>query len=374
MAAYTAAVLAFLFGPTTLLAAGRPRLHAVTYSNKFDARLVLPLASAEAHGMYPVVVGYGINAKWAWGLDDLVDQLRDYVFKNTDKDDLVLFFDAFDVVFQAGSDEIVDRYLEIEARNGIGLVYLAERKCSYGERQAEFPNVSTPYRYLNSGVYMGRAWKFKDLLKDSLSGKVVDKAGKTIRLQNWHIQYYLDHQDSVALDSGCELAQTVSSIDNVFTSSYQTYGTGLVLEDGRLRNKVTGSTPPILHFAGSGHWPEWRHPVRTGSCPAWEFFRLAGNAEIAAQMESEYLAGSVFALQPWKAICCKYITVFDRVAMHISRSGDKILWLVANAWVWIAAWMGLAFVLVVYFRRRGRSILMGRGRVWAAQKEGSQQV
>mmetsp|Transcript_15515 Transcript_15515/g.30014 ORF Transcript_15515/g.30014 Transcript_15515/m.30014 type:complete len:340 (+) Transcript_15515:176-1195(+) len=295
-----------------------------------DSRLSMSLGSAEGHGFFPVVVGFGAEASWAWGLHLLVNKIRDYVFTRTEEDDLVLFFDAWDIVFVAGEDEIVDRYLEMEARMGIELVYSAEERCSYPERQAEFKNTSTPYRYLNSGVYMGRARRFRDLFKDPMTGDVVDKAGKKIRLQNWHIQYYLDNQDSVMLDSGCELATTAAGIDGLYVSSLGPPGDAdLMLEgnhSGRIRNTITGTHPLIIHFAGIGHWSDWRHPSRIGSCPAYELFRVAGNAALAKKMEEDYfLSPGFFGLAPWKMSCTSFFTFYDRVAMRISKCGDLII-------------------------------------------------
>lgn len=370
--------LALLCRLGTPLATPRPRFHAATYANVLDQRLAMSFGSAEGHGFFPVVLGLGVEANWAWGLDALIDRLRDYVFTQTEEDDIILFFDAFDVVFVAGRDEMVDRYLEMEARMGIELVYSAEEECSYAERKAEFKNTSTPYRYLNSGVYMGRSRRFRDLLKDPLAGNVVDKAGKKIRLQNWHIQYYLDNQDSVMLDSGCELVTFASGVDNLYISSLRPTGTNLVLEGDRIRNTLTGTFPSVIHFAGPGHWSDPRHPIRVGSCPGYELFRIAGNAALAARMEERYFnTPKVFGLAPWKVSCTGFFTFFDRVAMWISRLADPVMQLKNsledNLWSLIVCMLLMALLATLLVYRRGarfvRPILKSIPGVFSSPKD-----
>merc|ERR1712048_1320467 len=111
-----------------------------------------------------------------------------------------------------------------------------------------------------------------------------------MRLQNWHTDYFLDHQDLVALDSNCDLMQVVINVDNLAGNRHdpdEPTSNGLILRDGRLRNTQTNTTPLILHFPGGGHWPDWWHTERVGSCAAYELLRSAGHPTLVKLLEKQ---------------------------------------------------------------------------------------
>eukprot|EP00811_Abedinium_folium_P035290 NODE_8095_length_1523_cov_13.472779.p1 GENE.NODE_8095_length_1523_cov_13.472779~~NODE_8095_length_1523_cov_13.472779.p1 ORF type:complete len:415 (+),score=118.40 NODE_8095_length_1523_cov_13.472779:106-1350(+) len=342
-------LLLLLLAPAAAARSGRPRLHLITYSNTVDPRLSLSLGSAQRFGMYPVVVGLGLQAEWAVGLSAMANMLRDYIFNSTEADDLVMFFDAFDVVFQAREAAIVDKYLELEAREGRTLFYNAESHCS-SKRVSEYPPSSLPWRYLNSGIYIGRSYTLRDVFRYALPEHLVDRDGKPERLQNWHTDYFLDHQNSTTLDYKCELTQVVFNIDNLHVNQAHTAeatkpgGHGLILEDGLMHNTITGTVPLMLHFAGVGHWPDSRHAERVGTCAAYEYFRAAGHPDFVALLEQR-MKRKFFGMPPWKAMCTNLISMFDRMAMSVSTSGDFIIWAFFRA-LEHPFWLFLIIVLV----------------------------
>lgn len=127
-------------------------------------------------------------------------------------------------------------------------------------------------------------------------------------------------------------------------------GHGLVLENGRVKNTLTGTTPPILHFAGAGHWPNWKHPERVGTCAAYEFMRVAGQPELVAIME-EKSHKKFFGLMPWKSLCTPFVTLFDQLAMKVSTAGDFFIWGFARVygpWLLVVA-LGMLCLVVRFF-------------------------
>lgn len=339
-----------------------PRLHAVTYANVPDARIALSLGTAELHGFFPVVMGYGHEATWAYGLSTLANLVRDFIFNRTEPEDIVLFFDAWDVIFQGGENEIVSRYLEIEQREKKELIYHAERDTTKHSR-AGYPQIDSIWRYLNCGLYIGRSRAMRLLYKEALPPQLVDEHGKPMRLQTWHTHYWLDHLESVTIDSKCELMQVVNMIDNVHVNGMHSDAaaspgnTGMVVRDGLFRNTVTNTTPLILHFAGMGHWPDWKHPDRIGTCAAYEFFRTAGHPKLAALMEKRSSQSKYFTLQPWKELCGS-ITLWDTWGVGVSRFGDVIVWLAhdgaQDAMQLSLAISGISFFFCVILCRRPR--------------------
>jgi hypothetical protein len=84
---------------------------------------------------------------------------------NLDEDSLILFVDAYDVFFTDGLDEIINRYLEME----VDILFAAEAFCWPDESLAgQFPQVDAGYRFLNSGLFIGRCGALRRLL-DSAS-------------------------------------------------------------------------------------------------------------------------------------------------------------------------------------------------------------
>ena len=83
--------------------------------------------------------------------------VRDFV-KNLPADDIVLFMDGYDTFFADHPTVALDRYFDI----GIDLLFGAEEDC-WPLSDDEFfklkwtPVDDTPYRYLNSGLFMGKA-------------------------------------------------------------------------------------------------------------------------------------------------------------------------------------------------------------------------
>jgi len=322
----SSAIFLSLFASVT---ASRPRLHAVTYANIPDPRVALSVGTAELLGFYPVVVGYGHEATWAYGLATLANKVRSYIFNKTNGDDIILFFDAWDVIFQGGEEEIVDRFLDIERREQRSLIYHAEASCT-SSRVDDYPPSKSIWRYLNCGLYIGRSWAMRELYKNPLKDPLQDKEGRSIRLQNWHTEYFLDNQDKAALDTGCELMQVVLAIEGLhgLADHLDDPGArGLVVSDGKLVNTVTHTTPPILHFPGVGHWPDWWHEERVGTCTAYEFFRDAGHPALAQLMEKRSNNQKGFETQPWKALCGPSLTAFDWWGVRVSHVGDVVAWL-----------------------------------------------
>jgi len=315
----------------------RPRLHALSYADALDVRLTVSVATAEYHGFFPVVLGYGVQSKWATGLSNMANLIREYIFNRTQPEDLVLFFDAFDVMFLAGEHEIVDRYLQFEERTKRFLVYNGEVFCT-SPRKIEYPVSSSPFRFLNSGIYIGRSRVLRKLFENRLPEQIVDKHGLPQRLQNWHTDFYLDHQDEVAVDTSCEITQTAFGVENVHVSATRgdvasmPGGYGLRLVENRLYNSMTNTTPIIAHFPGWGHWPDWKHPTRLGTCTLYEMLRAVGHPPLARLLESKSNTLFMLGYRPWKAICSDFHTQFDIAAMRLAHFGDNVLWYWHQTW------------------------------------------
>jgi len=308
----------------------RPRLFIGMFSDIWDPRLALPLSTAYRFGLRPVVLGLGSAVSWGAGLGNAWNAYRDYAMQQTDPDDLMLFIDAHDVMFQAGEDELVDAYLRHEARTGRQLVYNADPFCS-SPRLSEYPESSSPWKYLNSGVYMGRVRTLQRLFANQQVPKL------SARLQNIHTDFFLDHQDVAALDYRCEIAQVVFNVPGFSTDEQRAFIPGglppealrLAFEGGRVRNLHTNTTPLILHFPGPGHWPLAADDSRTGTCLAYELLRQSQPGMLRLMEEQSEVrkgGGKYFGLRPWKPICTYYVSPFDYLGYRVAQWGDVLIW------------------------------------------------
>jgi len=351
--------------PTGWATGQRPRLHALTFSDIFDPRLALPLATAGRHGLAPNVLGFGTDYGWGARGGAQLHAFREYVFDRTEPDDVVLIFDAFDVMVLAGEDELVAAYLAIEARSGRQMIYSAEMVCS-SLRKSEYPHTDTPWKYLNGGIMMGRSHVMRLLFKDRVESVVVapefKDANGRLRLQNWHTKFFLDNQGSVMLDTECELMQVVTSVEGVDVRGWgedeeQSVRGALVVSGGRLRNTITNTTPLILHFPGASHWPDFRHPTRVGTCLLYEVFRILGNPALTELMEHRSVnrvPSKMFGQPPWKPVCAFYVSPFDYVGLRFSHLGDWIIRVYFNQF-----WSALAMLtLVLCFCTRGSLLIL----------------
>lgn len=289
----------------------------------------MALASGEFHGVYPVVLGYGEASSWAYGLSKLANKLRSYIFNRTDPEDIVMFFDAFDIIFLGSADDIVNRYLDMEQRYHRKLFYNADPVCTNPcEHEEELASkLQSRWAYLNSGIYIGRSSVFRDLYKDPIPDPLVDKHGQPKRWQYFHVEYYVDHPDTVGVDSGCELTQVVYNVDSLYVNSKYSKspgGQGLEISGGKLQNTITGTFPLIAHFAGPGHYPNWQDPIRRGSCPAYEVMRALGHPGLVDLWEKQFKEAKGFRLRPWRSMCSHAKSGWDKFGLQMSHFEDRM--------------------------------------------------
>lgn len=137
-----------------------------THSQGFFAQM---LESTKRHGIEHTVLGFG--GKW----NGFYQKLEEY--KNAldfDEDDIVLFHDAFDVVFLARPEEITARYEAIRMREGCDIIVSAEKEmhgvygfifrlCFNGGKQ--YAKRDHDYSMVNSGMMIGRCGSVREMFK-----------------------------------------------------------------------------------------------------------------------------------------------------------------------------------------------------------------
>lgn len=230
----------------------RPHLRLVTFLNKLDRRFSFLQVSAEAHSLYPQITGAGTTAWHPDGLGVKINALRRFVRDSVLDEDVLMFADAFDVLVFGGEHEILDRFLDIEESTNKSLVFNAEQVC--------FPNIGQlcnpetypkgpfkQWRFLNSGLMVGRGYAFKRMLKDTVPDVIHGSD------QAWYQDYFHNHRDVVHLDYRCELVCALWGIGD----KPEDFGTAWT-EDNRVFIPATGALPPLVHFVSLSHWTTWQ--------------------------------------------------------------------------------------------------------------------
>jgi len=201
------------------------------------------LASLHRFAEVPTILGAGET--WS-GLMTKPFLLRDWLRKGNNTSDRIIFTDAWDILFLAHPHGIGDRCIEWFGADVI--VFNGERNIwPRGDLKEQFPDTG-PWRYLNSGFMCGSAENILKLLESmDLESIGVDRTNPDGSRAIDHHRYYFQEAYTkqvvpMVVDGSCKLAMTFSATgDEDFD-----------LRDRVLTNKLTGTTPGVAHFNGSG--------------------------------------------------------------------------------------------------------------------------
>lgn len=228
-----------------------PKFHAVTYATHGgrDDRFCRSVESAIRHNYDLTILGWG--EKWR-GLSQKLMAAEAFA-SSVDKDDIMLFTDAYDVLF-AERSEAVRR--EFEAMK-TPILFSGECGCwphameNRGRACFEtYPKAPTPYRYLNSGTWIGRASNASAMLRE-----VIKEAGSNFRNANDQklvADFYIAGRFGIKLDFYNKIFQSMHmTLDPPLPHCDPTRDLQITI-DGRFYNKLTKSRPAIFHFNGGG--------------------------------------------------------------------------------------------------------------------------
>ena len=154
------------------------------------------------------------------------------------------------------------------------LIWSTEKQCfphTHLAKEYPTPTIDTPWRYLNNGGYGGSL-----VLMIEFVDKYIGKLPMTANCQHETMTAFIQAKKDgfpIELDYGCELFQTIAfdpvkplkgkAIDLASFSIHQDEngvpkygGTDFIIRKGKVVNKLTKTTPAILH--GNGRTPmDW---------------------------------------------------------------------------------------------------------------------
>ena len=183
----------------------------------------------------------GLNKKWRGtdmsgpGGGQKVNLLKEYI-QDLPNEDLILFTDAFDVFYADDINTIYERYRDLSAK----VIFGAELYCWPQEDLADaHPPSKTPYRYLNSGNFMGTVQELKRMLRYN---QIKDDEDDQLFFQNIfitntsRIKIGDENAFDIRLDYECYL--------------FQTHDEDVEILNGQLHNPKTLCCPCIYHGNG----------------------------------------------------------------------------------------------------------------------------
>lgn len=174
--------------------------HLFTVATKPHPALDQLLHSCEKQGLKITVLGMGLpypsnGMKFIW----MQEAVRDLP-----ADDIVLFVDGYDTLLLADEKTLLERFAAFEAP----LVMGAETNCApYKNLFRKFPKSPTPFRYINTGTYMGYVSQIRKVFDE------ISPIQPNLDDQGVLSMYYVNHQDKMVLDTNCDLFLTLHRID-----------------------------------------------------------------------------------------------------------------------------------------------------------------
>lgn len=229
------------------------KIHAVTYASHqgSDDRFCRAVESAVRHDIKLTILGWGV--KWE-GLSQKLLASHSYA-KSLPPTDIILFTDAFDVLFTNKVDQIYENFIALSSETDSKIIFSAECGCwpHVMEDRAVcftgYPKSPTPYRYLNSGTWIGYADSSVIMLE-----QIIKEAGtnfKNANDQKLVADMYINDRYGIKLDF----------YNKIFQSMHMTLDAPLpmcnpvddiALLNSKWVNKRTKGLPSVLHFNGGG--------------------------------------------------------------------------------------------------------------------------
>lgn len=197
-------------------------------------------ASCERRNIQPVF----LQGEWR-GLITKPKALLAHLEREGARFDHIVFLDAWDIILCADVEEMVEKFKAF----GKPIVFNTERACfPRADFTDRFPESESPYRFLNSGFIIGETEAMVTMLRGMNLGECRDDYQKpdgswvgSNDQENFQ-SYYLEHPESIALDYGANLCQSLhlAGEDEFFVDA------------PRIRSRLTGNTPAVFHGNGGG--------------------------------------------------------------------------------------------------------------------------
>ncbi|TMS40194.1 hypothetical protein L596_006603 [Steinernema carpocapsae] len=243
--AFFAALAMFRVANSTSLS--KPdELIVVTVATEETDGLKRLMRSAQDHGHELLVFGRGEqwnggDMRYNQGGGQKIRILRESLKSYKDKNAVIMFVDAYDVVINAPKETILDRFFH--EFSGARIVFGAEGFCWPDKNLVtKYPLVTFGKRYLNSGLYMGYAADIYKMLEMGADTK--DNDDDQLFFTNLYLDEKVRTDLNVALDSISFIFQNLNGASEDVKIEYSASG------KAQLINTVYTTEPVVVHGNG----------------------------------------------------------------------------------------------------------------------------
>lgn len=212
----------------------------VSIATRSSPRLVLLKSSCAHNGIDLEILGEGEPYP---GNGTKIKLLCDYL-ERLAPDEVVLYLDAYDTVFLAGSEEIEEKFRAL----GHPVVFSAEQNCSVNgsawlrfDAWRRYPRFRKPYRYINAGSLIGEAKPMLEALRRANIPPAAKSDQSLLHL------FFVANPDVFSLDDRHTIFTCTAGRTGLEMDDY-------AVEGDRLRNRITGTLPCVLHCPGKNYY------------------------------------------------------------------------------------------------------------------------
>ncbi|KAI8905559.1 hypothetical protein EDD86DRAFT_193922 [Gorgonomyces haynaldii] len=208
------------------------------------------------------VLGLGTHWKKIWG--DRVRRFHDYLTM-VDPEKIIVWSDADDVLLMPSAtiQDLLDAYKDLEA-SGSKIFFAGEEACwPFLSTARDFPvqernNQTSPFRYLNAGLMIGKAKYLLELLRYIYDGDCVDDQGMYQKAYLDPIVYWRE-SGHIKVSTSRKPIQPPNEAKNLIAiDAWNRFGLAMFgvketdydITNGSLSLKTTHSKPLLMHFAG----------------------------------------------------------------------------------------------------------------------------
>lgn len=205
------------------------RFHVCTAASHEDERLHKLLESCKLHGIELHILGLG--KPYRKNGTKLL-HMREFL-KTLEEDEIVMFVDAFDVLIVRDKKEILEKFLSMNKP----FIMAAEKNCAPNSGlAAHFPHSPTPFKYINTGTYIGYVKNIREWLQElSPISQLCDQAQTIL-----HYVKKAANRRFFSLDYHCDL----------FLPLFMVRAEEVMIQQGKVFCLTTYSEPCVIHANG----------------------------------------------------------------------------------------------------------------------------
>jgi len=179
-------------------------LHYITVATKHHPILDKIIERVKKQNEQMIILGLNENRQIGWeGTGNFgvkLRETRDFIFNEKIRpQDIVLFTDAYDVVYGGSQIEVLKRFIQQKKP----IIFGCESQCHPDkDNSSKYPEQTTEFPYLNSGMFIGYAWALRYCLLDyEYNDADDDQRFWTKQYLQYPWLFKLDHENQLFLNT-----------------------------------------------------------------------------------------------------------------------------------------------------------------------------